>query len=296
MVSAPTAFNIATAITPCAYITLTVISLCSSFIPWLNSLASHGKTRQSNPTLVLNDRNRSLIELLNHKCLLVAKRRFTDFYAFGLIWSALVLGFRLDLTSTVMYCHFIRRYYECRYIHQWRDAKMHVAGYILGYIHYIFLPFIFVPDIPKNESFCLGVIAVGVNFMAQREQFLHHRILAKCRTEDHTKEYKIPCGRLFTYVCCPHYTAEILIYSTFLVLGYRGSGEYEFEKSFDNTENIIAIDFLNQCGRFIPYRHFILFIWVISNLAVSAHSNHRWYCTQFSSYPKGRAKLFPFIW
>jgi hypothetical protein len=173
---------------------------------------------------------------------------------------------------------------------------MHVAGYILGYIHYVLLPFIFVPDAPNHGTFYSDIIAVGLNAMAQREQFLHHRILATFRTKDHGNEYKIPRGRLFTYVTCPHYTAEILIYCTFLVLGYSLADKYGFEKPFEHFEHITARNFLKQCGNLIPYRHFILVIWVISNLAVSAYSNYEWYCTQFPSYPKDRAKLFPFIW
>jgi 3-oxo-5-alpha-steroid 4-dehydrogenase 3 len=300
MVSIPTVFHIAIAVTPCVFILLTVISLCSPFIPLLNSLASHGKTRQNNPALILiHDNKRRLIRLLNHDRLLVSKRRFADFYAFGFIWSVFVLEFRFDLTSIMLYCHLLRRYYECKCIHHWRDAKMHVMGYILGYIHYILLPFIFFPDVPNNGTFLRGMIAVGLNVMAQREQFFHHRILATCRAKDSSNKYIIPHGRLFTYVTCPHYTAEILIYFTLLVLvGYKNADQYGFlfEKSFENIENITIRNVLKQCGCLVPYRHLILVIWVISNLSVSAHANYKWYCTQFPLYPKSRAKLFPFIW
>lgn len=84
--------------------------------------------------------------------------------------------------------------------------------------------------------------------------------------------YRIPPGKLFQYVLCPHYTAEVVIYICFAMLGApRGS--------WLNVTMVAAL------------------IFVVSNLGVTAIGTRQWYVDQFGAVKVGmRARLIPFIW
>jgi 3-oxo-5-alpha-steroid 4-dehydrogenase 1 len=77
--------------------------------------------------------------------------------------------------------------------------------------------------------------------------------------------YKIPRGGLFTYVSCPNYLGEIIIWAGWSIATWSLAGIY-------------------------------FLIWTLANLVPRARSHHRWYKTTFSDYPPERKILFPFIW
>jgi 3-oxo-5-alpha-steroid 4-dehydrogenase 3 / polyprenol reductase len=77
--------------------------------------------------------------------------------------------------------------------------------------------------------------------------------------------YKIPRGGAFTLVSCPHYSAEIIIYIG-LVMMQQGRG---------HTWLILA--------------------WVVANLGLAADKTHGWYRRVFTSYPKKRKAIIPFV-
>ena len=62
-------------------------------------------------------------------------------------------------------------------------------------------------------------------------------------------EYEVPRGSWFKYVCCPHYSAEIIVYMSFLLLAPTNTSLQG------------------------------LLIWVISNLAVTGRKQLQWYQT-----------------
>jgi len=194
-----------------------------------------------------------------------------------------------------------------------RGSNMHVAGYLLGILHYVLLPFVFIlPEYPEEStshycpmivspfgnsdgwqgktggwligrdpfrimdivaSFdidstwlwnwcrtfvvpwpgaaeaCWLILGISLNILGQREQYKHHKILAKCRSQEkyrsivltrdvngrkvdqsdtnmkaidgeelEYKRYSIPHGRWFEDVSCPQYFAEVLIYVSFFIL------------------------------------------------------------------------------
>ena len=79
-------------------------------------------------------------------------------------------------------------------------------------------------------------------------------------------DHIIPHGGLFEYVSCPHYFAEILIYTGFY-----------FVTHFDNS-------FLS------------LLVWVIVNQITCALMSHAWYREKFgASYPRHRRAIIPYL-
>ncbi len=290
-----------------------------------------------------------LLELcINDDILQVPKRRFIDFYIIGFVWTTFVifLLFSHDhhhdhhqyhsmtdssnilhqnrISILLLYVHLGRRIYECRYIHIW-NGTMHIAGWLLGTLHYVLLPLLFIPtwkDIHRsaalkdqkevmllvdNEKSCnfhqlliLSIAAFNIYF--QYEQHIHHVILAKSRqrikkhhfsknsakqTNTLSKQYNIQFGRWFQYISCPHYTAEIMIYMSFATI---------VSLTKNNTHG--NEDITQTLWPMVQYyREWILLLWVFVNLAVSATTSHSWYKSHFGEkYPKNRKALIPYIW
>lgn len=65
----------------------------------------------------------------------------------------------------------------------------------------------------SDKSF--GAVAFTF-FVASAVQHAAHRILAESKPL--SGKYGIPRGGAFKFVCCPHYTSEIIIYSCFVAL------------------------------------------------------------------------------
>ncbi|CAD7705418.1 unnamed protein product [Ostreobium quekettii] len=197
--------------------------------------------------------------------------------------------------------HLLRRLLEsCFMLTSGRNDRMHTVAYVFGLSYYLVLPMTFVPDawwmsfsrlnlpmdnvaeVPSYVSKYAeaAVIAVeqtqivgfAIFLLGSVLQFLVHRQLSQlnptagAQAEGATPHvYKLPKGGLFEYVSCPHYFAEIIIYSGLLV---------------------------TQAAK--PALHLVM-LWVVSNLALAAMETHRWYLKKFEDYPKHRKALIPFI-
>ena len=117
--------------------------------------------------------------------------------------------------------------------------------------------------------------ATAIFIWASWHQATCHRILAQLRTPtteggvargQRTSLYTIPEGDWFDHVTCPHYLAEIIIYSAlFLVMGGG------------NTVWLLVVLF-TAC---------ILFL--------SARQTHAWYKMRFKNYPHQRTILLPWL-
>ena len=280
-----TALKLCSLAAPIVYPILTITAILSLFSPFLSQLASHGKTRIVRVGKQVPERNRggakhgdrngtllpvgnkerphiasksssSILAFLDHPRLQISKRHFVHFYSVGILWTALVYFVyplssqttNLNVSRVTLFIHLTRRCYECRYVHQW-NGTMHIAGFLLGLLHYILLPFIFLPEaylIPTSiESIAPNTYAnsgwkllrllfgITMNLYSQHQQYIHHCLLANCRTRNrqdiniHSGEkrknkyesvYTIPRGKWFAYVSCPHYLAEIMIYVSFAIL------------------------------------------------------------------------------
>jgi len=76
--------------------------------------------------------------------------------------------------------------------------------------------------------------------------------------------YKIPNGKLFTFVSCPNYLGEIMEWFGFFIL----------------VPSIASLSF---------------FLWTSFNLIPRALNHHEWYNEKFKNYPKNRKAVIPFI-
>lgn len=346
------------------YLLLTIAAFLSTVSPELTSLSSHGKTRTSCRE---ECRNRSYVAtdgmlrrlwqcFISSPKFAMHKRRFIDFYAAGVIvTSILLLGHYTTIASDpyaaligrrdtyfqtnnhnynwmptcLLLTHLIRRYCECKWVQKsGSSSQMHVAGYLLGILHYLCLPFILVPypycffwtcanhdekdnqypgacsDGIHNTSIkkLVDTIAIIGCIYFQYEQHRHHIILARLRSKEPASAiYPIPVGGWFKYVSCPHYFSEIMIYFMFALLMHDGSntlvkGDVKACPNYllDLLPNTISNATLMTIYR---AKHWILWIWVVVNLSVSASSTDDWYRKNFgATYPQQRKRLIPFMW
>lgn len=258
---------------------LTIAALLSTVSPMLTSLSSHGKTRlmssncgHDNPRCHDHDEQSSVSRrwqqqqhFVGNCKFTVNKGRFIDFYATGIIVSMLILICNANvmgrddfLPTCLLMTHLIRRYCECIWVHKpGALSQLHVAGYLLGILHYLCIPFILISYHPYNmicstfdnpfqggdiggkqcddESsptdilpftsmarFLNGFAIFGCIYF-QYQQHRHHVILANLRgageaMPNKTIQYSTPNGGWFEYVSCPHYFSEIMIYITFAII------------------------------------------------------------------------------
>lgn len=173
-------------------------------------------------------------------------------------WS-LLFGFQLS-----------RRFYECLYVHKFSEKwgmliQLPAAWWF--YIQVIFsMSSSLLSDPPQELSLPLLFISLLLFFLGSFLQHDSHLILAASRSGDSTKnEYVIPTGGLFKYLSTPHYFAEILIYSGLTAL----------------VPSLI--------------QSWLILFFVILNLGYTSHYTHKWYQSNFKSYPKSRKALIPFI-
>jgi hypothetical protein len=322
---------------------MTLMVYLSYGVPWLRALASHGKTRGSIPPPAVGGPQQKktattttiLRSFLDGELFWIRKKRFAQFYFVGIAWLTLFVWiaqdhgpqqqgviFALRPSTALLYLHLVRRLYECLHVHQWRESsRMHVAGYAVGLIHYLWLPTVFV-TIPscRDYTWSLSSMYFGAQTIlppwffdnggddalqtsesqhtlwrrlpailfcisAQWQQHRHHVYLAELRPPQSQQQrvepskkkktesspsYTLPSKGWFTVITCPHYLAEILIYTAFaLVLAQEGK---------------------------VGSRHWVVLAWVASNLTLSAIMNHSWYKTNLpSTVTVGKTAIVPFL-
>jgi len=282
------------------YVMMSFIAMASYYcIPVLMELSRHGKTRRRNgnsssttTTTTTNiDTDTTANSTQHHdqqdNYWTVPKSWFLHFYLFGLIMVMVMLWTMTTTRSTaiatttasiVLVVHLLRRCYECMYIHKFGNSRMHIMGYMVGLFHYMLLPWNFIhisittandnaKQQPQEASTMKVLIGLFICIIGQYEQYQHHFILSTLRdtTRNATLHVSIPYGKWFNYVSCPHYLAEILIY--------------------------IGLTIIVQT----PQTEALLF-WVVTNLCISAMTNHSWYLETFHEYAKlRRTAIIPFL-
>jgi hypothetical protein len=290
------------------YILLSFTAILSRLVPLLGALASHGKTRT-------RARTRAVIDLW------VSKRCFVHFYLVSLVSMVTVLP-EISLARGLLSLHLLRRTYECLFVHQFSaNSKMHLAGYLLGVGHYLALPLVFL-DATESESRSWWTSAGALfNLWAQYQQYRHHSLLADLRRfpssssstttstnnnnnnkkeSRNTTAYHLPppTSGWFRWITCPHYLAEILIYLSFsLILGLLGGDAAEEPDVLDPPPPPPSSSEDMRLERFLIFGqrhcHWFLFLWVTTNLTVSALNNYDWYKRHNSNLTQ--SALFPFL-
>jgi 3-oxo-5-alpha-steroid 4-dehydrogenase 3 len=281
---------------------------------------------------------------LHSEWFLVPKTFFRHFYIMGLlcfgaaVWmrhkdeqqkqqssspSSSFQGVWKCISTWLLFQHLFRRLYECYYVHQWRStSRMHWAGYFVGALHYIWLPFVFVPFsytqqqqqavvspscqarsrwirqlFTGSEEHVMVLIghsqrsewisylpAIVLCVFAQYQQYRHHLILANVRRRpDVTAEYKDKPQR---YVLPEQGWFPIVTCPHYFaeILVYVSFVWILWMEQRDLSVSIWS------------FRPLLVLVWVASNLTMSALINHQWYqqnCTPDEM--KGRKAIIPWI-
>ncbi|GBG24812.1 Polyprenol reductase [Hondaea fermentalgiana] len=162
------------------------------------------------------------------------------------------------------------------------NAQMHIFGYIIGITFYLAFGWSIVVESSLyrpvdefydadsevwNPVFWLGVALFALGMYEQHQT---HRILAGLRPTESTAAsgcsvYRVPQGRLFALVSCPHYFLEMLIYLGFALM---------------DSVNLSL---------------WLAFVFVCLNLGLTALRSHAWYKAKFDDYPAERKAVVPFI-
>lgn len=287
---------------------MSICSLLVSTVPILQPIGIHGK-RSGIGSRITSDNNNSSnssnsYQLLHkvHQLLQVPKSLFGWMYVYGTLAGAICL---------VMYCqhvnisclqslicfevHCIRRLFECYYMADFGSSTMHVAGLVVGLVHYTLVPLcLLLGGVDSDNQFSPSIVrtmqllSIVTYTAASALQFHTHAILLAIKQRGRlaknitaqstamrstTTQYEFPSGGGFEYVACPHYLAEILIYFSW----------------------IIPLPFPSSL------MHWSMVVWVASNLAVVADSQYRWYAEHFPAQFKhkidhGWKRLFPKVW
>ena len=226
---------------------------------------------QSNPVPILDD----LVSLvtggyISHQCRSVLQQH-TD--------TAVVLG--------MLSVQVVRRLYECLFVSVFSNARIHLVHYILGMFFYpavaltALLHLDSMPPQPEDipDPSPLGVasflrwyhlLALCLFLWASYHQHICHKILANLRQgKGEGQAYLRPDGDWFELVSCPHFFAEILIYTAVLLCCVSTDGW--------------------SCW-------WLVLVYVVTTLSLSARQAHIWYMQKFEDYPKTRRAIIPWIW
>jgi len=257
-------------------------ALLTAFVPQLNRIGSHGKHGYVSS-------ERSSFFLLSYlQNLQVPKSYFIHLYAVGcvvsvavIIMDTKVLFFR-NMGNSVTLClvmwtaHVFRRLVESAWITLYGESKMHVGGYVAGLVHYIAVPFCISRSrscqlylLSGTSESVLRVILFSLYFTANCYQYQAHLILyrLKASAPSVATRYSLPSSSWFRYVCCPHYSCEILIY--------------------------LCLAMMLPCSPSM----WLLLAWVTTNLAVVSDRNLTWYKNKFRDrIPKSWWRICPLIW
>ncbi|XP_065830207.1 uncharacterized protein [Oscarella lobularis] len=144
-------------------------------------------------------------------------------------WFGHLTSSEVSLCLVLMLIQVTRRFYETVYISIFSPkAKIHIAAYLVGIAHYqgIGLSLALESYAAKPSIFDLKWFqwaAVLLFIWASYHQHATFRILASLRrNSSDATGYYIPTGDWFRYVSCPHYLAELLIYTALITIA-RGS-------------------------------------------------------------------------
>ncbi|XP_064457239.1 polyprenol reductase-like [Ornithodoros turicata] len=176
-----------------------------------------------------------------------------------------------------------RRCYECMFVSVYSDAQMHIWHYLMGYLFYFGVQLSILSNapgfasssatIPSLSLYDLSwnhVVGTVLFLWAYKVQFDSHLRMASLRKDSTgkviTTSHKIPHGGWFELVSCPHYFAEIMVYSALTLILWRANLTW-----------------------------WLMMYWTWSNQIAVSFLSHYWYRENFREYPKHRKAVFPFV-
>lgn len=285
--------------------TMAIVSLLVKLFPPLDFIYIHGKG--------LAHRNRDQLKAVNSlqhiqpgfflwiSRLCVPKSNFSHMYVIGMfvcgILPLLLLNRSIDgdfkfntnstnawLSTILFEIQVCRRLWECLTITEFGSSKVHLFAYLAGCFHYILAPITLSLSFYEGSSTSSSdrglhskqFFVIAVFLWASYYQYQHHRILfdLKLKSLKAAKGYLIPQTLGFNYVCCPHYSLEILIYIAF------------------------------SCLHMPSLPCIMMNLWVVTNLCIVADSNHTFYLDYDrlgdknppSTKVQNWKRVIPFLW
>lgn len=143
----------------------------------------------------------------------VPKYYFYHFYVISSCLSALTLcAYPQYVVVWLLLCHSLRRLYETLFVSVHNErSRMNWSHYVVGLWFYTTLHIILNVELYRgNIEVRFPTMALMIFCIAGWDQHENHKVLARLI------KYSLPQERCFRWVCCPHYTDEILIYTSLL--------------------------------------------------------------------------------
>lgn len=256
----------------CFWLTSAIVYSVKPFVPILDTLLSYGKHQHQHHGG-------------KHLCFFQIQKALTlvdlsldpavawcTFYVTGLTMS-FIAPLLMDkaepsLAITLFRTQCIRRFLECVFIQHFsahrRTPLLHTLCGITYYTAVAFTMTVHTPQRTYEQSFYHQLFVIVLFAISSTVQFCAHASLANA--PPHVGKYGLPTSKLFAYVLCPHYTAEILIYICFAL----------------QLQTISSACML---------------LFVIVNLTTTAHQTAKWYIKTFPSnqLPQTRYKVIPYV-
>ncbi|KAM8888215.1 polyprenal reductase isoform 2-T2 [Synchiropus picturatus] len=182
------------------------------------------------------------------------------------------------LVQFLIWIHSLRRLLECLVVSVFSHGSMHMAQYLFGVGYYIILGLTVLSSDQQTKGggpmpsllhwyHVIGIVLFVVASWLQHQCMV---LLAGLRTGKsglvETLAHKVPHGGLFDWVSCPHYLAELLIYTSFSII-YGGQSL--------------------TC--------WLVVLYVFFNQALAAQLCHELYITKYKYYPRNRRAFIPFL-
>lgn len=204
-----------------------------------------------------------------------AQTSWTLMYVVGVLSAACGIRFAFFKTGSwtavplISYMYLIqtsRRLVETRYVCRMTPRPLNAFVLYFGVMYYVLaaLSITLAASVAFPPSVWQAVGSVVLFVAASIVQTHSHYALANAKPL--VGKYGVPRGGLFEYVCCPHYTAEVLIYASFLTV----------------------------CPRILTG---MVLLFVCANLSVTATGTFKWYRETFddSALPPRRKAIVPFV-
>mmetsp|Transcript_22331 Transcript_22331/g.28520 ORF Transcript_22331/g.28520 Transcript_22331/m.28520 type:complete len:201 (-) Transcript_22331:83-685(-) len=152
------------------------------------------------------------------------------FPSFVVFMIALILEASISLQYLVFglgAAHFGKRCAECLFLHRFSGTTDVISvilialGYGTASIGFCY----FGREMDESQPLSNLRIVIGVLlwFLGQLINLYHHKLLADLRS-DGKKEYKLPRGGFFPFICCPHYFGELVGWFGYATVFYHPYG------------------------------------------------------------------------
>lgn len=244
--------------------------------PQFHSLLRYGKIAQQKQVSPDTQLSKIVERIL---AIQVPKSWFLHYYVFYLalqwfqgiyIWYNSLPLTKNTIIWALMTFQATRRVLESYTLTKWNPKlTMHVTHYHVGLLYYLGISSnCFLGLLDNNEPLqwtWMYVVLVLVFFLSSIDQFLNHKHLASL------KKYSVPTFNLFKVVACAHYFDEIIIYLVVLLILF--------------VQTPYSIPDFNFLGSWV---------FVVTNLSVSANGSHLYYKEKFDNY-KVKYAAIPYL-